>query len=381
MGFFYNGGGERTVLNQAIELGRRGHDVEVFAPIVEAECFPELRKAVRLTETSGLLPPSMPLRNAAGMIHSSVLVPRKRLRGFDAIVAHGQPSIWMAVNVKKRHGTPVISYLHQVNRFFSPRDVDKETGWVTDSNLLTLEALHRGNLIVKRLDSYSVKNSDIVLTNSEWIRKKITRYYGVTPHVCYPGVNSSKFNKGNGRRGPVYLLSTNRHYPQKRLDYLLGCMRALVKNYPSLMCYITGGFTKHTRYLMKMAERYDLAGNVVFTGNLPTRELIRLYQNAYIYTFTSPEEDFGLGPVEAAACGVPSVVWDNAGPKETVIHGRTGFRAPPYSVKELASFHRRLLENPTLRDEMGERAREYSGKKFTWEKHVDTLEYFLSKTC
>ncbi len=76
------------MLNQAIELGRRGHDVEVFAPIVEDDCFPELRKEVSLTETSGLLPPSMPLRNAIGMIYSSILVPRKRLSGFDAILAH-----------------------------------------------------------------------------------------------------------------------------------------------------------------------------------------------------------------------------------------------------------------------------------------------------
>ena len=381
MGFFYNGGGERTVLNQAIELGNRGHQVEVFAPIVEDECFPELRKEVRLTETSGMLPPSMPLRNAMGMIYSSIMVPKKRLSGFDAIVAHGQPSVWMAVNVKKKYGTPFVSYLHQVNRFLSPRDIDKKSGWTTDSSLLTLEALHRGNLIVKRLDAHSVKNSDTVLTNSEWIKNKITRYYGVDPHVCYPGVDSAKFRKPDERTGPAYLLSTNRHYPQKRLDYLLLCMRELVKTSPSLKCYITGGFTKHTRYLMKLAERYSLTGNVAFTGNLPTRELVKLYQNAYIYTFTSPEEDFGLGPIEAAACGVPSVVWDNAGPRETVIHGETGFRVTPYSVKEMASYHRKLLEDPTLRDEMGEKACMYSRKRFTWEKHVDTLEGFLYKIC
>jgi glycosyltransferase involved in cell wall biosynthesis len=381
MGFFYNGGGERTVLNQAIELGRRGHDVEVFAPIVKDDCFPELRKEVNLTETSGLLPPSMPLRNAMGMIYSSILVPIKRLNGFDAIVAHGQPSAWMAVNVKRRYGTPVITYLHQVNRFFSPRDVDKKSGWTTDSNLLTLEALHRGNLIVKRLDAHSVKNSNTVLTNSEWIKKKITHYYGVNSHVCYPGLDSAKFKKTNERTKTVYLLSTNRHYPQKRLDYLLRCMAELVKSYPSLMCYITGGFTKHTRYLMKIAERYKLAGNVAFTGNIATRELIKLYQNACIYTFTSPEEDFGLGPIEAAACGVPSVVWDNAGPRETVIHGGTGFRATPYSVKELASYHRKLLEDPALRDEIWDSAFKYSRKKFTWEKHVDILEDFLLKVC
>jgi len=39
------------------------------------------------------------------------------------------------------------------------------------------------------------------------------------------------------------------------------------------------------------------------------------------------------------------------------------------------------LENPVLRDEMGEKAYKYSRKKFTWEKHVDVLEDFLLKVC
>ena len=44
MGFFYNGGGERTVLNEAIGLTERGHQVSVHAPIVTKDCFPDLQK-------------------------------------------------------------------------------------------------------------------------------------------------------------------------------------------------------------------------------------------------------------------------------------------------------------------------------------------------
>ncbi|MBN2335808.1 glycosyltransferase family 4 protein [Candidatus Bathyarchaeota archaeon] len=382
MGFFYNGGGERTVLNQAIELGKRGHTVEVFAPTVEESCFPNLMEKVSLTETSGLLPRGMPLRNALGMIYSSVVIPRKRIQGFDVILAHGQPSGWIAANVKKMYGTPVASYLHQVNRFFMPRKIDRQTGWATDGNLMLLEALHRGNTLVKKLDSYSVRCADTVLTNSEYIKTKIADYYEVEPHVCYPGVNLSLFRKtGRSEAGEPYLLSTNRHYPQKRLDYLIRCMRILAPMYPHLKCYITGGFTKHSEFLVQLTTRLGLKENVFFTGNLSSPELIEKYQNAYVYAFTSPEEDFGLGPIEAAACGVPSIVWDSAGPRETVMHGVTGYRVTPFSVKEMAALHAELLGDRSLRDKMGDAAHRFSTKRFSWETHVDKLERYLLELC
>ncbi len=50
MGFFYSGGGEKLVLREALELRRRGHQVTVYAPIVDrAACFPELTDEVSVS--------------------------------------------------------------------------------------------------------------------------------------------------------------------------------------------------------------------------------------------------------------------------------------------------------------------------------------------
>ncbi|MCW4049865.1 MAG: glycosyltransferase family 4 protein [Candidatus Bathyarchaeota archaeon] len=382
MGFFYNGGGERTVLSQAIELQRRGHKVHVYAPTIQPNCFPELIKQVKTTELAGFLPQGTPIRNASGMILSSLRVPIKRFKDFDVVLAHGQPSNWIASRIKHRLQTPYVSYLHQVNRFFQPREVDKQTGWKTDGNLQFLEFLHRGNLVVKELDMRSIRQADYVLTNSHWIKEKIQDYYGVEPTVCHPGVDTKTFTQTQHQEEQGrYILSTNRHYPQKRLDYLVDIMRILTRSHPGIKCIITGQYTPYTNTLQKLVTKAGLSQSIHLTGNLTSEKLLDTYTGSYIYTFTSPEEDFGLGPLEAAACGVPSVVWDHAGPRETVVDGVTGYRVTPYSVTEMAERHLELLANPPLRDTMGKAARSHVMDHFTWEIHVDKLEKTLLTAC
>ena len=101
MGFFYSGGGERTVLNQAKGLMKKGHQVKVYAPIISKDCFPELAKEVELVKISNNVPESAPLKTALKMIDSSIQPPTKEFRDDEIIIAHGQPSNWIAYRVSK----------------------------------------------------------------------------------------------------------------------------------------------------------------------------------------------------------------------------------------------------------------------------------------
>jgi glycosyltransferase involved in cell wall biosynthesis len=122
-----------------------------------------------------------------------------------------------------------------------------------------------------------------------------------------------------------------------------------------------------------LTKKGGIDGRIRFVGGASTEELTRLYGGAAIYSYPSPEEDFGLGPVEAGACGCPSVVWDHAGPREVVVDGVTGYRAKPYELEDYVEKHARLIDDPRLRDSMGEAARRRVLDKFTWERHVDGL--------
>lgn len=385
MGLFYNGGGERTVLHEAIGLLSRGYNVEIFCPTLSGDCFPELVGDLVIHELCWWIHRQIPCRNALGMFLASILTPLliKPLKEFDVILAHSQPSNWLAYQVKRRYSIPYVSYLHQANRFLYPRDIDRITGWTSDPNMELLNKIHKLRSVLYRLDAMSINNSDHVLVNSEWIKDKVKKSYDVDPDVCYPGVDLTHFNNNTNMdeiTKEPFILSTNRHYPQKGLYLLFQSFSKIIGEYPDLKCMVTGSYSKYTRQLMDYVERLKLGDNVIFTDNLSERDLLDLYKKAYIYTYSSPEEDFGLGPIEAGACGVPSIVWDHAGPRETVVDGETGFRVRPYDLDEFTEKQLVLLDDLPLRLKLGEQATKFVQENFSWERHIDKIESVLKAT-
>ena len=294
----------------------------------------------------------------------------KRFKDFDAVLAHSQPSNWLAYH---------ISYLHQSNRFLYPRKIDRITGWSSDLNMDVLNWLHRFRVLVKKLDKLSINNSNRLLVNSNWIKYKVHKNYGQTSRVCYPGVDLSDNSYCESLLDGPFILTTNRHYPQKGLHLIIKCFSHLKSEYDDLKCVLTGEYTPYTQRLIEYAQKMGVQSDIVFTDNLNELELKTMYQNAYLYSYSSPEEDFGLGPLEAGANGVPSIVWDHAGPKETVINGVTGFRVPPYDLQSFVDRHYALLNNPDLRNRMGKMAYDFVSKTFPWEKHVNILKSELQK--
>ena len=144
------------------------------------------------------------------------------------------------------------------------------------------------------------------------------------------------------------------------------------------MCFLTGSYTKYTCQLKEYVSKLNLSKNVIFTNNLKEYDLLNMYRQAYIYAYTSPEEDFGLGPIEAGACGVPSIVWDHAGPRETVVDGETGYRIPPYDIEAMVEKQRMLLDDFALRLRLGDQAHTFVKKHFSWEKHIDKIDTVLT---
>lgn len=356
--------------------------VDVYAPTVSKNCFPELMSEVNIRELCEWLPRDIRLRDSLGMLSCSLSANRvvDRFKDYDVILAHGQPSNWLAFNAKRKHGIPYISYLHQPNRFLYPRKVDIDLGYDVNPNYQLLERLHSFRGVIEKVDKISVKTSSCVLTNSKWIKKQVDKIYKVDSIVCYPGVDEKFFKKTyKGRSDPPYILSTNRHYPQKRLDYVILSLPRILKKKGNIHYKITGSFTSYTCYLKKLSEKLGVRDKVNFTGRISEKQLLDTYQNAYLYAYTSPEEDFGLGPLEAGACSVPSVVWDHAGPKETVIDGVTGFRAKPYSIKDLAEKQIRLLNETELRNRMGKKASKMIKNKFNWKNHTNIIENITEK--
>lgn len=391
--FVYSGGGERIVLEEVFGLRERGYEVDLYAPAIDWEgCFPDLLKKAQPRPVIAELPRWVPLRDALGLGLSSLLAPlvAPKFRSYDIYLGCNQPGAWFAFLYSRIFKKPYVIYLNQPNRMVYPREIDRETGWFINPNFVFLAKIT--NLfqpLVARLDRISIRGADIMLANGKYIGEVISRIYDKPfiecPAGCDPfphgklDIKKEKYYQGEikiGERkiGKPYILLTNRHYPQKKFDYVIQALPAVLKEYPDVRLVIAGAFTKVTGDWRWLAGKLGVADHIFWLGEVHGAELGALYENAAVYVYTAPEEDFGMGVIEAEEFGVPVVAWKYAGPTVTVRDGVTGFLAQPYRVDDFAEKIVWLLKNPEKRVEMGKKAHEHVRKNFTWKKHVDILE-------
>ena len=392
-GFTYSGGGERIVIEEVLGLRRRGFRVECYAPTVDASrCYPDLIGEVRVRTFLPQLPRWIPYREAIQMAAASLLMPLYawRLRGVDAILACNQPSAWIAWWAARLIDVPYVVYLNQPNRLVYPRSIDRETGWVANADYRLLAAIVlRATKFVAWADRRSVQEADQLLVNGDYIGDIIRGIYKREAIDCpagchvaalgFPLPREARFSGGLTINGyPIrrpYVLLTNRHYPQKRFDLVIRAMQEVRRRHPKAQLVIPGPPTSHTATLQGLTTELKINEGVLFLGAISEHELDRLYEGAAVYVYPAPEEDFGMGVIEAMAKGVPVVAWNQAGPTVTV-GPQTGYLAEPLEVSDYASGIISLLDDPAANQATGERAFEWA-RRFDWERHLDTLEHAM----
>jgi len=389
-GFTYSGGGERLVIEEVLGLRRRGYEVECYAPTVdETRCYPDLIGEVRVKTFLPQLPRWFPFREAAQMAATSLLMPLYawRFRGVDAIVGCNQPSAWIAWWAARLMDVPYVVYLNQPNRLVYPRNIDRQTGWVSNADYRLLAAIVlRATRFVAWADRRSIQEADQLLVNGDYIGDIIRHTYRRDAIDCPAGCHvaasgfplplDARFAGGMTINGyPIrrpYVLLTNRHYPQKRFDLAIRAMAEVRKRHPRAQLVIPGPATSHTESLRTLVGELGLEEGVVFLGQITEQELQALYEGAAVYVYPAPEEDFGMGVIESMAKGVPVVAWNQAGPTVTVGEG-TGHLAEPLDVADYAEGISKLLDDRQQNQATGERAFAWA-KRFDWERHIDTME-------
>lgn len=139
---------------------------------------------------------------------------------------------------------------------------------------------------------------------------------------------------------------------------------------------ITGKPTFYTQDLSRLAQKLKVYDRVYFTGLVNEKNLRELYLQAIVYLYTSPEEDFGMGIIEAMATGTPVVSWNKAGPTVTVKNGETGFLCQPHDLNNFTNQTRRLLLSFKLAARLG-RASWQRAKLFSYQNHLNVLNRIL----
>lgn len=120
--------------------------------------------------------------------------------------------------------------------------------------------------------------------------------------------------------------------------------------------------------------------SIVFSGYVSDEELIGLYKNAQLFAYPSLYEGFGIPPLEAMACGCPTIVSNTASLPE-VCGDASYYIDNPNDAQQIAANIQKLLNQPELSQDLIQKGYEQI-KLFSWQKSaqkvVDLIENQLN---
>ena len=157
-------------------------------------------------------------------------------------------------------------------------------------------------------DSRTAHGVDHYITNSKFIAQRVKKVYGRSATVIYPPVNTDYFTPETKKREKYYL-TVSRLVSYKHIDILVEAFARM----PERQLIIIGGGPEDKR-LKALASN-----NVTMLGYLKTEEVRDYMRKARAFLFAA-EEDFGIVPLEAQACGTPVIAYGRGGIKETIIN-------------------------------------------------------------
>lgn len=164
---------------------------------------------------------------------------------------------------------------------------------------------------LRNWDIASANRVDYFIANSDYIKRRIEKIYRRDAVVIHPPVAIDQFSFSNEKKD--YYIAFSRLVPYKKLDLIAEAFRSM----PDKKLIIAGGGPELKNLRKNCPE------NVTVTGELPFSVLLEKIQHAKAL-IVAAEEDFGLTPVEAQACGTPVIAFRKGGYLETVIENQTG---------------------------------------------------------
>jgi glycosyltransferase involved in cell wall biosynthesis len=141
---------------------------------------------------------------------------------------------------------------------------------------------------------------------------------------------------------------------------------------------VIAGDGKEKDKLKQLADTH-LPHRVHFVGNIARSEMYRYYSAGDLFVFPGIRESLGMVFLEAQACGLPVVAFDNAGVPEAVQDGTTGLLVPMYAAKPFSDAIERLLKDSELRRKMGLAARSYVRQQHDLNQNYQKMEDMLQE--
>lgn len=184
---------------------------------------------------------------------------------------------------------------------------------------------------IRLWDASTANRVDHYVANSRYIARRIKKTYGKPSDVIYPPVDVDKFTLREAKE--EFYLTASRMVPYKKVDL------------------IVEAFSQTDKRLLVIGDGPDMAKikskaskNVELLGFASDETMADLMGRAKAFVFAA-EEDFGITPVEAQACGTPVICFGRGGARETVRDGESGLYFMEQNAKELLAAVAKFEQN------------------------------------
>ncbi len=249
---------------------------------------------------------------------------------YDTVIYSGLSSITAVHN--HPNGKNIL-YCHTIPRFaYDLKDYyfSRATWW--KKPLLQL-LIH----YVKLRYEGAIDKMDVIIANSENVKRRIKKYLNRDAVVVYPPIEVDNYKWI--KQGDYYL-STARVESYKRIELVV---RAFMKMPDKKLIVASGG--SDLERLQSLATDYS---NISFTGWCEDEQWQQLIGKAIATIYIPIEEDFGMSPVESMAAGKPVIGVAEGGLLETVVDGETGVLIEDVSVDAVVEAVRFMSKDKAL---------------------------------
>jgi glycosyltransferase involved in cell wall biosynthesis len=201
-------------------------------------------------------------------------------------------------------------------------------------------------------DAATAQRVDRFVANSRNVAARIRRYYGRDADVVHPFVDTERFTLAPDVAREDFYLVISALVPYKRIDQAIAAARRMNRR-----LVIIGTGIEHRR-LRRLAD-----ARVSFLGWGAPEQLVAMLRRARALLFPG-EEDFGIVPLEAMACGTPVVAYAAGGALETLVDGETGVLYQPQTDDALVAALERLDRRTFSPSVLRARAESFSRERF-----------------
>jgi len=220
-------------------------------------------------------------------------------------------------------------------------------------------------------DILTLSRVDHFIANSLHVARRIRKTYGRDSTVIYPPVDVDRFAACSDKDN--YYITVSRLVQYKKVDMIIEAFSLM----PDKKLVVIGDGPDMRKIKARASK------NIELLGYQSDDALIAHLCRAKAFVFAA-EEDFGIAPVEAQACGTPVIAYGKGGVLETVAQGKTGILFPEQNVRSLiqavTEFERTQAQfDPLVIRKNAERFSKQRFKK-EFKKFVDDrVEVFLAE--